>query len=299
MKKNFFLLFILAFFVFSLKLFAQNPEVIFSKTPDNSITVNEPTFFLFNTVRFKPEAAGKKKYLETLLDKMGYGAKKYFSHPGVVSIPVSLIQDDVIPGFGQEVWGFHGSYNSHAFAPNKSLVTKFEIQNNSFGGNRICFKTDDCLDKNDWNSVYVLLPSGVKPGYVFQTPLSIKAIKDIISRAPKTYEIVRKNGTTSHQLNKDSLSNYDLRSANEIYPLKIKIILFTKSDDQYMEKISFIDFGNKVIIRYDDLIDAILKFGENYYFLMNSGGGGAISKTVYKLNGEDFEEVYSDGMESD
>lgn len=291
--------------------------------PNNSTKAEEPKtsnqsiFFLFNHVHFESENIRPIKYAESLLTQLGPDAKKSLQKTGHISIPVTLIKNDVTPKLGQKLWWC--SYQIFPPQQKKCTVSEFQIRNDAFAGNQLYFQTEYYSEKmNDWG-IYLLLPEGEKPEYLQNNSLTLNEIKKIISKTPETYEqiiekriINKKNKPIfskeiqTNKLNKDDLNNFKLDYSRKIKcqtdASELKIISFSKNLEgrEGIETITIVDDGNNILVRNNSgMLKTVFKIESYYYLVMGEASGGVYFENVYKLNGTNFEDVYFDDTETD
>lgn len=117
---------------------------------------NEPTFFLFNGVQPKHSVNIDNKYIDNLLSKIG----KKLTVGKALSVPVSLVGDDLSPSLGQKLWGFfYSDENGLYISPDEiTTVTGYQIRDDGLNGASISFQTNEDLYSLEFDFVYVLCP---------------------------------------------------------------------------------------------------------------------------------------------
>jgi|GEM_PF-4428601 hypothetical protein len=267
-----------------------------SSFSEESTGSKEPTFFFYNKAQLNHYLNIDEKYINNLLSKMGEKLKE--GQP--LSVPVSLIEGDVLPVFGQEIWGFiysdeHGLY---VFPDQVDTVTGFQIQGDDLNGNSISFQTNHSVNISNMGAVYVLGPKDVSIESERASSLSLNEINELISRLPETYMPVNEKIKNPLNLNKDELLKNDLKLAIKIG--NYKVIEFIKvNTDGSDEKVCFIDLGKKIVVFHNSLFLNILKIGDNDYFIVDDTNWYVGQLSVYKLIGENFTLIKSDGFSKD
>lgn len=262
-----------------------------------NIDSKAPVFFLFNKVELKSEANIDEEYIDNLLNKMGEKP----TEDQALSIPVSLIDDDLSPPVGQKIWGFFYS-DDHGLriSPDKiSTVTGYQIQGDDNNGNSISFQTDVNPSSPYTGAIYVLKPKDTLIESEKTSLLSSKEVNELISKFPKTYFPVGENIRRSLDLNKWILPKNNLKLSLKVGNFKIIQFIKTKGTGMIFDKACFVDLGKKIVVFNNCYFLNVLKIGKSDYFIMDDTNWYQGELSVYKLNGETFELVKRDGFSTD
>jgi hypothetical protein len=114
---------------------------------------------------------------------------------------------------------------------------------------------------------------------------------------PKKYNPVNQKTEDSIVLDKTALSEYKLELAKKFG--NFKVIEFIKIKDTNVDKVCFIDLGEKIVVFKDCLFLDIVDIGKDKYFVVDNTDWYVGELAVYKMNDEKFELVKRDGFSKD